>query len=172
MKKYIFIFFIQTFLVFFCFCAGNYETYLKNHYETKIIEDRNTLLEEEINYEKIKITLYYNSCVYTDFRTEDMIKNGAYEIKKTFLYEDLAEITCIKDVIKETPFIEIDSYNESLYRNLIECLCIFEEDQTEIIKFTYSENDNNEFALWNGKLIRRNSTYERFVKELIQLLYK
>ena len=110
--------------------------------------------------------------MYTDFRTEDMIKNGAYEIKKTFLYEDLAEITCIKDVINETPLIEIDSYNESLYRNLIECLCIFEEDQTEILKFTYSENDNNKFALWNGKLIRRNSTYDRFVKELIHMLYK
>ena len=99
-----------------------------------------------------------------------MIKNGSYEIKKTFLYEDLVKITCINDVIKEKPVIEIDSSNESLYRNLIECLCVFEEDKTEILKFTYSENNKNKFSLYNGRLIKRNNTYDRFVKELIQML--
>ena len=116
---------------------------IKLPYETKMTKESLDILEKEINYEKLKITLYYNPCVYTDFRTEDMIKNGSYEIKKTFLYEDLVKITCINDVIKEKPVIEIDSSNESLCRNLIECLCVFEEDKTEILKFTYSENNKN-----------------------------
>ena len=77
----------------------------------------------EIN-ESIEIVFYYNPVVYTEFQTEGAVKNGSYELKRTFLYNELSEITNISDVLHEQPIFLDDSEKELAYKNLVECLCI------------------------------------------------
>ena len=120
--------------------------------------------------ENIEIVFYYNPVVYTDFRTEKAVKNGAYEIKKIFHYKDLSDITCISDVLKEQPVYLDDSEKEAFYANLIECLCIITKDKKDILTFTYSENFNKNYALCNGKLIRRNKIYDKFADEILKII--
>lgn len=124
---------------------------------------------KEINME---ITFYYNPVVYTEFRTEELVRKGDCEIKKSFLYEDLAEVTCINDVFREKPIFMDDSEKEGFYKNLIECLCIIKQGNEEIVKFTFSENPNQLYSLCNGRLIKRNEIYDKFSNEIIELIKK
>ena len=65
----------------------------------------------EIN-ESIEIVFYYNPVVYTEFQTEGAVKSGSYELKRTFLYNELSEITNISDVLHEQPIFLDDSEKE------------------------------------------------------------
>ena len=42
----------------------------------------------------------------------------------------------------------------------------------EIVKFTFSENPNQLYSLCNGRLIKRNEIYDKFSKEMIELIKK
>ena len=120
----------------------------------------------------MEITFYYNPVVYTEFRTEELVKKGDCEIKKSFLYEELSEGTCINDVLREKPVFVDDSEKEGFYKNLIECLCIIKQGNEEIVKFTFSENPNQLYSLCNGRLIKRNEIYDKFSNEMIELIKK
>ncbi len=123
----------------------------------------------EIN-ESIEIVFYYNPVVYTEFQTEGAVKNGSYELKRTFLYNELSEITNISDVLHEQPIFLDDSEKELAYKNLVECLCIVYSDEKTVLTFTYSENPNHDYALCNGKLIKRNDVYDKFAEEIIKII--
>lgn len=123
----------------------------------------------EIN-ESIEIVFYYNPVVYTEFQTEGAVKSGSYELKRTFLYNELSEITNISDVLHEQPIFLDDSEKELAYKNLVECLCIVYSDEKTVLTFTYSENPNHDYALCNGKLIKRNDVYDKFAEEIIKII--
>ena len=123
----------------------------------------------EIN-ESIEIVFYYNPVVYTEFQTEGAVKSGSYELKRTFLYNELSEITNISDVLHEQPIFLDDSEKELAYKNLVECLCIVYSDEKTVLTLTYSENPNHDYALCNGKLIKRNDVYDKFAEEIIKII--
>jgi hypothetical protein len=118
----------------------------------------------------LEIIFYYNPVTYTEFRSEESIRNGSYEQKEILLYRDLHEFTDVDKVLNEKPVYVKDLEKEKNYKSLIECLCIIKSDGKELMNFTYSENPNQEYALYNGRLIKRNENYDTFSKEVIRLI--
>ncbi|MBP5443828.1 MAG: hypothetical protein J6Y60_11380 [Treponema sp.] len=118
----------------------------------------------------LEIIFYYNPVTYTEFRSEESIRNGSYEQKEILLYRDLHEFTDVDKVLNEKPVYVKDLEKEQFYKSLIECLCIIKSDGKELMNFTYSENTNQEYALYNGSLIKRNENYDTFSKEVIRLI--
>ena len=120
---------------------------------------------------KIQVDFYYNNpSFYPDVgRSIDDILQGSYEVRKSFFYEDLKEFYPLEKIINTKPEFVNNDEKETLANSFVTCLCVVKIDSKQILLFTYKDS-NDDYCIYNRKLIKRNPVFDNFARFLINKL--